>query len=46
MVAVRTLSPARRLTFRLKSAAERQISFFTNDALRLYGDALLDVYGI
>jgi len=45
VVGKRTLAHARRLVFRLKSATNGQISFFTSDELPHYADALLAVYG-
>ncbi len=45
VVGKRTLPYARRLVFRLKSATDGQIPFFTSDELPHYADALLDVYG-
>lgn len=45
VVGKRTLAHARRLVFRLKSATNGQIPFFTSDELPHYADALLDVYG-
>jgi len=45
VVGKRTLSHARRLVFRLKSASDGQIPFFTSDELPHYADALLEVYG-
>ena len=44
-VGKRTLRDARRLVFRLKSATNGHIPFFTSDELPHYADALLDVYG-
>jgi IS1 family transposase len=41
----RTLSHARKLVFRLKSASDGRIPFFTSDELPHYADALLEVYG-
>ena len=45
VVGKRTLPHARRLVFRLKSATNGQIPFFTSDELPHYADALLEVYG-
>jgi transposase-like protein/IS1 family transposase len=45
VVGKRTLAHARRLVFRLKSASDGQIPFFTSDELPHYADALLEVYG-
>jgi IS1 family transposase len=45
IVGKRTLPHARRLVFRLKSATDGHIPFFTSDELPHYADALLDVYG-
>lgn len=45
VVGKRTLPNARRLVFRLKSATDGQIPFFTSDELPHYADALLEVYG-
>ena len=45
VVGKRTLPHARRLVFRLKSATDGQIPFFTSDELPHYADALLDAYG-
>ena len=45
VVGKRTLPHARRLVFRLKSASDGQIPFFTSDELPHYADALLEVYG-
>jgi len=45
VVGKRTLPYARRLVFRLKSATDGQIPFFTSDELPHYADALLEVYG-
>lgn len=45
VVGKRTLAHARRLVFRLKSATDGHIPFFTSDELPHYADALLDVYG-
>ncbi len=44
-VGERTLCDARQLIFRLKSASDGHIPFFTSDELPHYADALLDVYG-
>lgn len=46
VVGKRTLRHARRLVFRLKSATDGHIPFFTSDELPHYADALLDVYGV
>jgi IS1 family transposase len=46
VVGKRTLSNARKLVFRLKSASDGQIPFFTSDELPHYADALLEVYGV
>jgi len=46
VVGKRTLRYARRLVFRLKSATDGSIPFFTSDELPHYADALLDVYGV
>jgi IS1 family transposase len=46
VVGKRTRRYARRLVFRLKSATDGHIPFFTSDALPHYAKALLDVYGI
>jgi IS1 family transposase len=46
VVGRRTLCYARRLVFRLKSATDGHIPFFTSDELPHYTDALLDVYGL
>ena len=46
VVGKRTLRYARRLLFRLKSATDGHIPFFTSDALPHYADALLEVYGV
>jgi IS1 family transposase len=46
VVGKRTLRHARRLIFRLKSATDGRIPFFTSDELPHYADALLDVYGV
>ena len=45
VVGKRTLPHARRLVFRLKSATDGHIPFFTSDELPHYAHALLDVYG-
>ena len=45
VVGKRTLAHARRLVFRLKSATDGHIPFFTSDELPHYADALLEVYG-
>ena len=45
VVGKRTLSHARRLVFRLKSATDGHTPFFTSDELPHYADALLEVYG-
>ena len=45
VVGKRTLPHARRLVFRLKSATDGQIPFFTSDELPHYAEALLDAYG-
>jgi len=45
VVGKRTLPQARRLVFRLKSATDGQIPFFTSDELPHYAQALLEVYG-
>ncbi len=45
VVGKRTLPHARRLIFRLKSATDGQIPFFTSDELPHYADALLEIYG-
>jgi IS1 family transposase len=45
VVGKRTLPHARRLVFRLKSAMDGHIPFFTSDELPHYADALLEVYG-
>ncbi len=44
-VGKRTLKDARKLVFRLKSATDGHIPFFTSDELPHYADALLEVYG-
>ena len=46
LVGKRTLPNARQLVFRLKSATDGHIPFFTSDELPHYADALLDVYGV
>ena len=46
VVGKRTLQDARRLVFRLKSATDGSIPFFTSDALPHYADALLEGYGV
>lgn len=46
VVGKRTLRHARRLLFRLQSATDGHIPFFTSDALPHYADALLEVYGV
>lgn len=45
LVGKRTLRDARRLVFRLKSATDGHIPFFTSDELPHYADALLEAYG-
>ena len=45
LVGKRTLHDARKLIFRLKSATDEHIPFFTRDELPHSADALLDVYG-
>jgi IS1 family transposase/transposase-like protein len=45
VVGKRTLPHARRLVFRLKSAINGQLPFFTSDELPHYADALLEVFG-
>jgi IS1 family transposase len=45
LVGKRTLRDARKLIFRLKSATDGHIPFFTSDELPHYADALLDGYG-
>lgn len=45
VVGKRTLAYARKLVFRLKSATDGHIPFFTSDELPHYADALLEVYG-
>lgn len=45
VVGKRTLAHARKLVFRLKSATDGHIPFFTSDELPHYADALLEVYG-
>ncbi len=46
VVGKRTLRYARRLLFRLKSATDGYIPFFTSDELPHYAHALLEVYGV
>lgn len=46
VVGKRTLQDARRLIFRLQSATDDHLPFFTSDDLPHYADALLDVYGV
>jgi IS1 family transposase/transposase-like protein len=46
VVGKRTLRYARRLLFRLKSATDGSIPFFTSDDLPHYANALLEVYGV
>src|SRR5215831_150667 len=46
VVGKRTLRHARRLVFRLKSATDGHIPFFTSDELPHYAHALLEVYGV
>ncbi len=46
VVGKRTLANARQLVFRLKSATDGHIPFFTSDELPHYADALLEVYGV
>lgn len=46
VVGKRTLRYARRLLFRLKSATDGYIPFFTSDDLPHYANALLEVYGV
>ena len=46
VVGKRTLQNARRLIFRLKSATDGHIPFFTSDELPHYADALLEIYGV
>ena len=46
VVGKRTLPNARKLVFRLKSATDGHIPFFTSDELPHYADALLEVYGV
>lgn len=46
VVGKRTLGHARKLVFRLKSATDGHIPFFTSDELPHYADALLDAYGL
>jgi IS1 family transposase len=45
LVGKRTRRDARKLVFRLKSATDGHIPFFTSDELPHYADALLDAYG-
>jgi IS1 family transposase len=45
LVGKRTLRDAHKLVFRLKSATDGHIPFFTSDELPHYADALLDAYG-
>jgi len=45
LVGKRTLRDARKLIFRLKSATDGHIPFFTSDELPHYAEALLDGYG-
>ncbi len=45
LVGKRTLRDARKLIFRLKSATNRHIPFFTSDELPHYADALLGAHG-
>ena len=45
VVGKRTLANARQLVFRLKSATDGHIPFFTSDELPHYADALLEAYG-
>jgi len=45
LVGKRTLQDARKLIFRLKTATDEHIPFFTSDELPHYADALLEVYG-
>lgn len=45
VIGKRTLGNARKLVFRLKSATDGHIPFFTSDELPHYADALLDQYG-
>jgi IS1 family transposase len=46
VVGKRTLANARKLVFRLKSATDGHIPFFTSDELPHYATALLEAYGI
>jgi IS1 family transposase/transposase-like protein len=46
VVGKRTLPNARKLVFRLKSATDGHIPFFTSDELPHYADALLEIYGV
>jgi IS1 family transposase/transposase-like protein len=46
VVGKRTLSNARKLVFRLKSATDGHLPFFTSDELPHYAEALLHVYGV
>ena len=46
VVGERKLPDARKLIFRLKSATDGHIPFFTSDELPHYADALLDAYGV
>ncbi len=46
VVGKRTLPNARKLVFRLKSATDGHVPFFTSDELPHYADALLEVYGV
>ncbi len=46
VVGKRSLHNARKLVFRLKSATDEHIPFFTSDELPHYAEALLDAYGI
>jgi IS1 family transposase len=46
VVGKRTLRHARRLIFRLKSATDGHIPFFTSDELPHYANVLLEVYGV
>ncbi len=45
VIGKRTLGNARKLVFRLKSATDGHIPFFTSDELPHYAEALLDQYG-
>ena len=45
VIGKRTLPHARRLVFRLKSAMDGQLPFFTSDELPHYAEALLEVFG-